>query len=1416
MKKVIGKAIMAAGVFALILSAQAQNGTWTNLNDSVWSASTNWLNGTVADGSGATADFSTVDQLSTRTIILDSSRTNGNLIFADTDTNTAAGWILTTNIPGGQTLTLAGSAPTITVNDLAPGNVAEIRTPLAGTNGLIKTGPGELQLTGPTPTLTGGIVINGGNLRAASVGVQTVTNSATLTLTSSSAFLGSSTVSGMYVPAGTTGNLVDVATGSHFYNGVSGGAGSTLNILCQGNGMTFSSDRNWAWFGSLGTVNVSAEAGERWNWRLRSNGGAFDGNSFQNTTVNMDSVTTFLNTFSSGADCRFGALNGTTNAILNGGAAGSRARYIIGQLNTDSLWEGVMGTGNGFTLQKEGTGHLTLSGTNINYQPTSNATAARRGGETIINAGVLALTNGASINRGIVSAGTEYFSIITVNPSGTYDLVGTTNNTTAPLTILQGTGTIVGDYVHDEAVLSPGGDLAAGTLTFLNNLTITNNPSIDPTTLAPFALVTSNSTLRFDISPSLTSGNDRINVAGQAFVDGNPNLEVNFLGGASAGAYTLIYATNGIVGDPSTWVVKWGGRGAAPTITATPNAVQLNVSLGSAGNLVWKGGISGIWDVNTTSNWFNGTTDDRFFQLDNVRLDDSLGASLQPSLTLGTIVTPASVVVSNDIAVNPTYAISGSGQIGGGTSLDKRGNGTLTLTTVNTYAGGTTNSGGGILDIAGVASALGAGPLTMNGATFQTTGNNVTINTPMDFTANTTNTLQANGANSLTTFGGNFTGSSSARMMFNTDASPGQRGIDLSGTNTGFAGTIGFAGPVFLRFRTVESAGTSAIRWELGDVNTSLATVGNGTPRTFHLGYLSGGASSGLSGHASGAGGLGSDVIWEIGEQGLDMVFGGAIINGVQTGGANTTAITKVGAGKLTLTGVSTYTGPTLVSNGTLQVDGALGNTAVTVVNGATLQGGGSIAGAVSVQAGAIYSPGASVGAMTVGSLTLAGTSIMELDNAAATNSDRATVSGTLTYGGALNVVNVGGPLAVGDTFQLFLAANTTGSFSTISLPTLGGGLVWLTNRLYSEGVLQVASASAVPLIWQGDGSANVWSVGGPLNWLSDAGYSGGTPTAAAFANGLNVVIDEAGSNNVPIALSGTVQPASVTVGAAKDYTLGGSGKISGATTLLKGGVGALTIASINDYSGATTVNNGLLQVDGQLQNSAVTVTTFGDLRLNGGLVQAATIGSGTRLDGNGTVTGNLTVDAGGTLQPGVAGLGQFTVGGNLSLAGTAVMKLNTASPATNDLLQVAGTITGGGTLTVTNIGTELVNGTVFKLFSGPVSGFAAVNLPVTNVTATATYVWTDNLSTDGSITLVSGGAVNTSPFSVATTVAGNLLTLDWPSSHIGWRLQTQTNDISAGISTNWFDVDGSTNVNQFQATIDPLNPTVFFRMVYP
>ena len=64
--------------------------------------------------------------------------------------------------------------------------------------------------------------------------------------------------------------------------------------------------------------------------------------------------------------------------------------------------------------------------------------------------------------------------------------------------------------------------------------------------------------------------------------------------------------------------------------------------------------------------------------------------------------------------------------------------------------------------------------------------------------------------------------------------------------------------------------------------------------------------------------------------------------------------------------------------------------------------------------------------------------------------------------------------------------------------------------------------------------------------------------------------------------------------------------------------------------------------------------------------------------------------------------------------------------------------------------------------------------------------------------------------------LSGNMLQLSWPSSHRGWRLETQTNSGGVGIQPNWFTVSSSTLTNQMFLPIDVQNGSVFYRLVYP
>ncbi len=229
------------------------------------------------------------------------------------------------------------------------------------------------------------------------------------------------------------------------------------------------------------------------------------------------------------------------------------------------------------------------------------------------------------------------------------------------------------------------------------------------------------------------------------------------------------------------------------------------------------------------------------------------------------------------------------------------------------------------------------------------------------------------------------------------------------------------------------------------------------------------------------------------------------------------------------------------------------------------------------------------------------------------------------------------------------LAANTT-YFYRVRGTNLAGA------SLYSNTNNATTTATPPSLTWKGDGTANLWDVATTANWLN-----GATPTL--FANGSFVTFNDAGSNSPSINLASTVTPGTMTVSAAKSYTIGGPGALSGTVAIGKSGSGALTLTGTNTHSGGFNLTNGTVIPGNAGANSAALGS--GPIRFYGGV-----------LEFNGW-TGSSSPDYGGNANAYVIPAGQ---------TGTIRVPQRFLTPG------LSGSLTGGGTL---NLQVKYVRGDV-------------------------------------------------------------------------------------------------------------------------
>jgi fibronectin-binding autotransporter adhesin len=343
---------------------------------------------------------------------------------------------------------------------------------------------------------------------------------------------------------------------------------------------------------------------------------------------------------------------------------------------------------------------------------------------------------------------------------------------------------------------------------------------------------------------------------------------------------------------------------------------------------------------------------------------------------------------------------------------------------------------------------------------------------------------------------------------------------------------------------------------------------------------------------------------------------------------------------------------------------------------------------------------------------------------------------------------------------QILNGGNTSKTLTITNSMDFRNGLC--ASRLAGTGVLVKSTAGTVTLSLDNANAGGVLVSAGILQLGDGSSTNRGTLGIGSVTNNATIVFNHSGAFTVTNNISG-----------------------SGSLTNLGG---SPTLMGTNTYSGGTTVKAGTLII----ANTAASATGSG----------AVNIQSGATLAGAGIVGGAVNVQSGGTLSPGTGGIGALTINGNIvfSANSTNAFDVNGSTPA-NDSIAAGGSVTYGGVLNITPVGT-FTAGQTFTLFSGAgatsASNFSNISgSPGTGLTFTFT---------NGILSVVS--AVTTPPV-LNVAQSGNSLNFSWVGA---FKLQSQTNALNTGLNTNWFDYPGGSS-SPVNVNIDAAAPAVFFRL---
>lgn len=414
-------------------------------------------------------------------------------------------------------------------------------------------------------------------------------------------------------------------------------------------------------------------------------------------------------------------------------------------------------------------------------------------------------------------------------------------------------------------------------------------------------------------------------------------------------------------------------------------------------------------------------------------------------------------------------------------------------------------------------------------------------------------------------------------------------------------------------------------------------------------------------------------------------------------------AVTKTGAGALTLSGNNTFSGGTLLQAGTLAIGSntALGTGTLSITGAAAIQAtGGARSLTNAVQTTSDFTVSGANDLTITGNISLGGGN----RTITVANSGVTTFSGILSNNWYANTTKAGtGTLVLSgaNTFTGPILV-TAGALELRNSNALGSATS--NNSIAAGAELRLGGGITVnegSFALQGTGTTNA----GVLRNIDGANTLGGTVTFGA-ASTIGV---EAGK----LTLSGTADlgAAPVTVAGAGDLTF--SGAIGGAGALILNGSGTVTFSGTNSNynSGGVTLNSGTLVFAKSGSNAVQTGVTVnsGTLRLDASNQIADYVGvnvtssagtfdlnnfndsiTGLTLTGSTVTTGTGTLTLSGTFT-GNAAAASASLTGKLALGGNNTFAIADGAAAID--LSLTALVSGGAGFVKSGAGTMLLSG---------------------------------------------------------------------------------------------------------------------------